>query len=133
MRTGPLRTDPVRTGPVKIGPVKIAAAAVLTLASLVTGVTAAATAAPAARAASIHAPVHHGTLRISGPLQDGAQVTASGLSWHAPRLPHGMSLLSFQVAYTWQSCDAAGRHCRAGATTIGYAWQIGRASCRERV
>ena len=26
-----------------------------------------------------------------------------------------MSLLSFQVAYSWQSCDAAGQHCRAGA------------------
>ena len=26
-----------------------------------------------------------------------------------------MSLLSFEVAYSWQSCDAAGTHCRAGA------------------
>ena len=26
-----------------------------------------------------------------------------------------MSLLSFAVAYSWQSCDAAGTHCRAGA------------------
>jgi len=124
----------------RTGPVKIAAAAVLTLASLVTGVTAAATAAPAARAAAIPAPVHHGTLRISGPLQDGAQVTADGLSWHAPRLPHGMSLLSFQVAYTWQSCDAAGRHCRAGTDTTaapfaarGYAPGQAEAGRRLRV
>ena len=94
---------------------KVLAAAVITLASLVTGVTA--TSAPAARAASIPAPVHHGTLRISGIPRDGATVTAAGLSWHVPRLPRGMSLLSFQVAYAWQSCDAAGQHCRTGADT----------------
>ncbi|HET9972403.1 MAG TPA: hypothetical protein VFQ68_29495, partial [Streptosporangiaceae bacterium] len=121
----------------RTGPVKIVAAAVLTLASVVTGVTVTAAAAPAA---SIPAPVHHGTLRISGPLTDGAKVTASGLSWHPPRLPPGMSLLSFQVAYTWQSCDAAGRHCRAGADTTaapfaarGYAPGQAEAGRRLRV
>ena len=79
--------------------------------------------APAAQAAlplgasgaGIPPPVHHGTLRISGHPRDGATVTAAGLRWHAPRLPRGMSLLSFAVAYSWQSCDAAGTHCRAGA------------------
>jgi hypothetical protein len=101
---------------------KIIAAAVITLASLVTGVSAsaataspAAPAAPAARTASLPAPVHHGTLRVSGTPRDGATVTATGLSWHAPRLPRGLSLLSFGVTYTWQTCDAAGQHCRAGA------------------
>ena len=59
--------------------------------------------------------MHHGTLRVSGTPRDGTTVAATGLSWHAPRLPRGMSLLSFQVAYTWQSCDAAGQHCRACA------------------
>src|SRR5947209_14502190 len=97
---------------------KTIAAAVITLASLVTGVSAAATASPAAPAAStapLPAPVHHGTLRVPGTPRDGATVTATGLGWHAPRLPRGMSLLSFAVAYSWQSCDAAGRHCRSGA------------------
>ena len=36
-------------------------------------------------------------------------VTASGLAWHAPRLPRGDRLLSFEVAYTWQSCAPSGR------------------------
>jgi len=94
---------------------RILAAVVLTLASLVTGVTV--SSSPAASAATIPVPVHHGALRIAGIPRDGATVTAAGLSWHAPRLPRGMSLLSFQVAYSWQSCDAAGRHCRAGADT----------------
>ena len=61
--------------------------------------------------AGIPPPVHHGTLRVSGVARDGAAVTAAGLHWHAPRLPRGMSLLSFEVAYSWQSCDAAGQHC----------------------
>jgi hypothetical protein len=97
---------------------KTVAAAVITLASLVTGVTSVTgTSAPAASAAPLPAPVHYGTLRVSGTPRDGATVTATGLSWHVPRLPRGMSLLSFQVAYSWQSCDAAGQHCRAGADT----------------
>ena len=72
-------------------------------------------AAPAAHAAAIPPPGHHGTLRVSGLSRDGAAVTATGLRWRAPRLPRGMSLLSFGVAYSWQSCDAAGKHCRSGA------------------
>jgi hypothetical protein len=59
--------------------------------------------------------VHLGTLRISGLPRDGAVVSATGLRWHAPRLPRGMTLLSFEVADTWQACNAAGQHCRPGA------------------
>jgi len=77
----------------------------------------AASAAPVASAAAIPPPVHHGTLRVSGVARDGATVTAAGLRWHAPRLPRGMSLLSFEVAYSWQSCDAVGQHCKTGADT----------------
>ncbi len=91
-----------------------AATAVITLVSLGTWMPAT---TPAARAAAIPPPGHHGTLRVSGDARDGATVTATGLRWHAPRLPRGMSLLSFEVAYSWQSCDAAGTHCRAGADT----------------
>ena len=89
-----------------------AATAVITLVSLGTWIPAA---TPAAHAAAIPPPAHHGTLRVSGTPRDGSTVTATGLRWHAPRLPRGMSLLSFEVAYSWQSCDAAGTHCRAGA------------------
>ena len=89
-----------------------AVTAVITLVSLGTWIPAA---TPAAHAAAIPPPAHHGTLRVSGAPRDGATVTATGLRWHAPRLPRGMSLLSFEVAYSWQSCDAAGTHCRAGA------------------
>ncbi len=80
---------------------------------------AAASAARAAPAAStqIPAPSHRGTLRITGQPRDGAVVAASGLAWTAPRLPRGMRLLSFEVAYTWQSCGPAGGHCRAAADT----------------
>ncbi len=88
----------------------LAAATALTLTSLTAWLP-----PQAARAASISPPVHHGTLRVSGVARDGATVAAAGLHWHAPRLPRGMSLLSFEVAYSWQSCDAAGTHCRAGA------------------
>ena len=73
-------------------------------------------AVPAAGTA-IPAPEHHGTLRISGTPRDGAVVTASGLAWTAPRLPRGMRLLSFEVAYTWQSCGPHGGHCRTAAGT----------------
>jgi hypothetical protein len=89
-----------------------AVTAVITLVSLGTWIPAA---TPAAHAAAIPPPAHHGTLRVSGAPRDGRTVTATGLRWHAPRLPRGMSLLSFEVAYSWQSCDAAGTHCRAGA------------------
>ena len=67
--------------------------------------------------APIPAPVHRGTLRITGEPRDGEVVTASGLAWQAPRLPRGDRLLSFEVAYTWQSCAKDGRRCRAAADT----------------
>jgi hypothetical protein len=76
----------------------------------------AARAVPAA-GTPIPAPEHHGTLRISGAPRDGAVVAASGLAWTAPRLPRGMRLLSFEVAYTWQSCGPHGGHCRTAAGT----------------
>jgi hypothetical protein len=60
-------------------------------------------------------PVHRGTLRIAGRAQDGAVVRAAGLRWSPARLPRGMKLLSFAVAYTWQSCRANGTHCRTGS------------------
>ncbi len=63
----------------------------------------------------IPAPVATGRLRISGVLRDGATVAATGLTWHLPRLPRGMTRLSFAVAYTWQSCAPSGRGCRAAA------------------
>jgi hypothetical protein len=59
--------------------------------------------------------VHRGTLRILGVPRDGSVLTAAGLSWHAPRLPRGMRLLSFEVGYTWQSCAPGGRRCRTAA------------------
>jgi hypothetical protein len=75
------------------------------------------TAASAASAtgSSVPAPGHRGALRISGVLADGAKVTATGLTWYKPRLPRGMTLLSFEVAYTWQSCAPGGKNCRTGA------------------
>ncbi len=88
----------------------LAAATALTLTSLTAWLP-----TQAAHAAAIPPPARHGTLRVSGAPRDGSTVSATGLRWHAPRLPRGMSLLSFEVAYSWQSCDAAGTHCRAGA------------------
>jgi hypothetical protein len=103
-------------------------AGMLTPASRAAPAVPAAAAVPAARAApgaaaGIPAPVPAGALRISGALRDGATVTAAGLSWHVPRLPRGMSLLSFEVAYTWQSCAPGGGSCRtaAGSTVTPYA------------
>ncbi len=96
---------------------------VLVTGALALGSVSAALPAPAARAlpaaaaaATVHipAPVHRGTLRIAGTARDGSTVSASGLSWHAPRLPRGMRLLSFEVAYTWQDCAASGSQCTAG-------------------
>ena len=98
----------------------LATAVVLTLTSLTAWIpgTAASAALPlGAFGAGIPPPLHHGTLRVTGAARDGATVTAAGLRWHAPRLPRGMSLLSFEVAYSWQSCDAAGQHCKPGADT----------------
>jgi hypothetical protein len=76
---------------------------------------AAAPAAGSSTAASIPAPAHRGALRIRGVLRDGATVTASGLSWSKPRLPRGMTMLSFEVAYTWQSCATSGKDCKTAA------------------
>ncbi len=59
--------------------------------------------------------MRHGTLRISGPFRDGATVAATGLSWRAPALPHGLKLVSFSVGYTWQSCAPGGKQCRTAA------------------
>ncbi|MBV9858297.1 MAG: endo alpha-1,4 polygalactosaminidase [Streptosporangiaceae bacterium] len=71
--------------------------------------------APATAAAKasprIPPPVHQGTLRILGQFRDGAVVTATGLTWRPPRLPKGMTLLTFEVAYSWQGCTRTGRHC----------------------
>ena len=68
------------------------------------------------RASTFPAPQHHGSLRISGSLRDGATVRAAGLSWRPRRLPPGDRLLSFEVGYSWDTCTAAGK-CRAGADT----------------
>jgi hypothetical protein len=94
----------------------VSAAAAVAPASFVTNATATASAAIQERAAaSIPQPVPRGTLRITGPFRDGATIVAAGLSWHAPTLPHGLKLISFAVAYTWQSCLPGGKQCRAGA------------------
>src|ERR1700722_1174586 len=78
----------------------------------------AAVAAPGTAAAiAIPAPVHRGTLRISGAFRDGSTVAAAGLSWHAPKLPAGWKLVSFEVADTWQSCTPSGTKCAAAADT----------------
>ena len=99
----------------------LAAAVVALAASLATPAAAAAPATGATpRAAAkvtIPAPVHRGTLRISGTFRDGSTVTAAGLSWHAPRLPAGWNLVSLEVAYTWQSCARDGSQCKAAADT----------------
>jgi hypothetical protein len=74
-----------------------------------------ATTAASSVASSIPAPTHRGALRIRGALQDGATVSASGVSWSKPRLPRGMTMLSFEVAYTWQSCAPGGNDCKTAA------------------
>ncbi|HMH35674.1 MAG TPA: hypothetical protein VK584_01955, partial [Streptosporangiaceae bacterium] len=119
----------------------LATAVVLTLTSLTAWIPGAAASAAlplGAFGAGIAPPVHHGTLRVAGVPRDGATVTATGLRWHAPRLPRGMSLLSFAVAYSWQSCDAAGTHCRAGAdrTAAPFAarrYAVGKADTGRRL
>jgi len=74
----------------------LATAVVLTLTSLTAWIpgTAASAALPlGAFGAGIAPPVHHGTLPSRAASGTGATVTATGLRWHAPRLPRGMSLL----------------------------------------
>jgi hypothetical protein len=90
------------------------------------------TAEVAGASQAIPPPWHRGTLRIAGRLRDGALVTAAGLSWHPAALPRGPSLLSFEVAYSWQSCRARGRQCRkaAGTTATPFAarqYRVGHA------
>jgi len=74
-------------------------------------------ASTAPAAVSVTGPARQGTLRLSGPLRDGFTVAAAGLSWHPSALPAGWKLVSFEVAYAWQSCSAAGTGCKAGADT----------------
>jgi hypothetical protein len=73
--------------------------------------------ATAARAGSIAPPVSSGTLTVTGTLQDGASVQASGLSWSAGKLPAGDQVLSLEVAYTWSSCSASTKVCVKAADT----------------
>ena len=95
----------------------VAAAALLALVAglLAAGTPASARAARGAASVRIPAPVHRGTLRIAGRAQDGGVVSAAGLRWSPGRLPPGMKLLSFAVAYTWQTCRANGTHCSAAS------------------
>jgi hypothetical protein len=77
-------------------------------------------------------PGHRGTLRVTGQFRDGGLVTAAGLAWHPSRLRRGQSLLSFEVAYSWQSCRGRGRQCRkaADATATPFAarqYRVGHA------
>ncbi len=96
-----------------VAPCLLLVAGVLAPAALAAPATAGA--AAASPAVSIPAPVHRGTLRITGPFRDGATVTASGLAWRAPALPRGLKLVSFAVGYTWQSCAPGGKQCRTAA------------------
>jgi hypothetical protein len=99
----------------------LTAAMVALTASLATPAAATASATGAApRAAAkvtIPAPVHRGALRISGTFRDGSTVTAAGLTWHASKLPAGWTLVSLEVAYTWQSCAPGGSQCKTAADT----------------
>jgi len=94
----------------------------------------AASGSPAGAAAGgpVPAPAHEGTLRITGSPRDGSVVTAAGLSWSPARPPKGETLLSFAVAYAWQSCQGRDRSCRAAAdaSATPYAarqYQVGHA------
>ena len=94
--------------------------------------------AAASIAASIPAPTHRGALRIRGVLRDGATVAASGLSWSRPRLARGLTLLSFVVSYTWQSCDDRGKDCEAAADSTATpfaaaAYVVGHADTGRRL
>src|SRR5450756_1944679 len=84
-----------------------------------------ATSAPATVDSGSPGRVHHGALRISGVLRDGATVAATGLSWSKPRLPHGMTLLSFEVAYTWRSCAPGGKACTTAADSTATPFAAG--------
>jgi Glycoside-hydrolase family GH114 len=75
--------------------------------------------AGAARAASaaVQHPVAEGVLDIAGTLRDGDVVSAEGLSWRPGALKPGQTLLSFEVAYRWRSCDTARGPCAPAADT----------------
>jgi glycosyl hydrolase family 114 len=93
---------------------------------------------PGAAARAIPPPAHSGRLRISGRMRDGGRVSAAGLTWRVPRLPRGMRLLSFEVAYGWQRCPARGGHCvtAAGATATPFAaraYRVGHADTGGRL
>jgi hypothetical protein len=60
-------------------------------------------------------PVGVGSLHVRGPMRDGGAVVAAGVGWRPGALARGQRLLSFEVAYTWQSCTAAA--CRTAADT----------------
>jgi hypothetical protein len=119
-------------------PILAAAAVAAALAPLAAGAPASAARSATSASAPIPPPVHHGTLRIAGQPRDGGMVTASGLAWRAPRLPAGMKLLSFGVAYTWQSCAPSGRRCTtaAGSTATPFAarqYRAGHADTGRRL
>jgi hypothetical protein len=88
-------------------------------ATALAGLTAASPGARAASAPVIHRPTSSGQLRVTGRLRDGGTVTAAGLRWRPGGLPRGDRLLSFEVAYGWQACTAAGgpAGCRTAADT----------------
>jgi hypothetical protein len=68
-------------------------------------------------AGAIPKPVAVGSPRIAGHMRDGGTVVARGLTWHAPALPAGDRLLSFEVAYVWSTCASPTSTCRAAADT----------------
>jgi hypothetical protein len=92
---------------------------VATVALAVSALAASGAAARAAAAPAIQRPSAAGRLRITGLLRDGGTVAAAGLRWRPGRLPRGDRLLSFEVAYTWQTCAAVGgrTRCRTAADT----------------
>jgi hypothetical protein len=122
-----IRTWPARAAlaAATVAPCLLLVAGVLAPPSLAAPATAGAvtTQVVAGAPSSIPAPVHQGKLLITGPFRDGATVAATGLSWRAPTLPHGLKLVSFAVAYTWQSCAPGAKQCRsaAGSTATPYA------------
>jgi hypothetical protein len=81
--------------------------------------TAVATVRPAA-AKAVQPPQRSGALRIGGLARDGNVVRAAGLTWRPGRLPTGDRLLSFGVAYSWQSC-AGGCSNAADSTATPFA------------
>jgi hypothetical protein len=101
----------------RLRPRRAAAAAAAVTALALVPLAAGGSPAGAAAGGLIPPPAHQGTLRITGSPRDGGAVTAAGLSWRPGRLPEGQRLLSFAVAYAWQSCRARGQSCRTAADT----------------